>query len=208
MPDSKYSWDTRASRYRGPDGRFVPKSEVLKARDSFVERSIPAIDGLSNSLSSRSLSLSEWQVAMRREIKDAFIGEYLLGRGGQNAMTQRDWGIVGRALRDQYAFLRGFAEDVASGEMSPAQVRIRARMYAEASTWAYERARAEAHGLPNLPQYPADGNTRCLANCACHLEYEEQETSWDVYWLLGVAEHCVDCIGLNSSWDPLTVEKR
>lgn len=201
-------YDARARRYRDPDtGRFISSNRILEARDGFRESQRGGVETATTALVERGASLTQWQTEMRELIKTAFIDEYLLGRGGRNAMTQRDWGIIGRMLRDQYAFLRNFASDLSEGELSPAQARMRARMYIEASTQAYERGRAEAHGLPRLPQYPADGNTQCRANCKCHLEYDEKEAHWEVYWVMSAAEHCPDCIDLEGEWAPLVVPK-
>jgi len=78
-------------------------------------------------------------------------------------------------------------------------------MYINSSIQSYERANARARGLPDLPQYPGDGNTRCLTNCQCHLSYEWADGAWLVYWNLGQAEHCPDCEAMASDWSPLEI---
>jgi hypothetical protein len=146
---------------------------------------------------------------MRRQTKTAYINEYLLARGGRHNMVQSDWGRLGGLLKRQYEYINNFARDIDAGKVSggqirtrarmyvngaSGQIRTRARMYVNGATQAFERAKAESHGLPRLSQYPGDGQTVCRSNCQCGLHYVEHDDRWDVFWRLGVAEHCPDCI--------------
>lgn len=48
----------------------------------------------------------------------------------------------------------------------------------------------------------------CLTNCRCRLRIkwlDEEELDADVYWELGAAEHCDDCVKLSKQWRPLRV---
>ena len=207
-PPPKYTWDQRSRRYRTSTGQYVSRREALRVRDGYVEGQKARSDALIDALVGRRLPLGRWLLDMKDLIKESHIAMYLWGKGGRNSMTQRDWGIVGRHLRDQYGFLRGFGEDLASGELSPEMARARARMYIEAATWQYERGRKEAWGLPDLPHYPADGSTRCLANCKCSLRFQERPEEWYVYWELNpTAETCPDCEQRSGEWSPYRVPK-
>ena len=204
----KPTWvfDDRSKSYRDTaSGQYISPKEAIKRRDEFIEAQKAITDRLTDQLSSRQIDLNRWIMDMREVTKDTYSTEYMWGKGGRNNMTQRDWGIIGRELRDQYGFLDNFANDMAQGKLTEAQARVRARMYIDGGTQMYERARSESMGLPRLSQYPADGQTQCLTKCKCHLEYNKAESGWEVYWVLGDAEHCHDCEDMAAEWNPLQV---
>lgn len=207
-PPRLWTWDQAVRRYRNPaTGRFVSTQTMIGLRDQFIDLQKERVASLTQQMVDRKLTRVEWELAMRNEIRISHIDMYVMGHGGRNNMTQRDWGILGRELRDQYGYLQRFAEDVSAGKLSPAQARVRSQMYIGSATQSYERGLAEAWGLPRLPQYPADGQTICRANCQCHLEYEDADNAVHVFWVLGQAEHCEDCVALADEWSPLEVAK-
>lgn len=165
------------------------------------------MDALSRRLINGDINVQQWVLEMRQQVKDTFINEYMLGRGGRNNMTQADWGRVGRMLRDQYQYAEGFARDIDAGKVSAGQIRTRARMYVDSGTQAFERAKAESQGIPPLPAYPGDGQTICRANCQCHWECSDEGDHWACTWVLGEAEHCPDCVDNAERWAPLEIAK-
>ena len=86
-------------------------------------------------------------------VSNIFSSQYLLAKGGRNAMFQADLDAIGEMLRTQYTFLQNFAEDVRAGELSQAQIAARSELYLDSSTQSHERGKAGRHGLV-LPQYP------------------------------------------------------
>jgi len=153
------------------------------------------------------LPLDAWQATMRQQIKDEYIRQYVIARGGVENMAQADWGSIGGMLADQYRYLDRFAADIASGNLSAAQIEKRAAMYIRSAREAFWRGTARAQGWPPLPAYPGDGSTRCLTNCQCSWDVLEVEGAWLATWQLGAAEHCEDCIQRAREWSPLVIEK-
>jgi len=153
------------------------------------------------------VSLQRWQLDFRHQLRQAYINEYLLGRGGVGNMTQADWGRLGGMLKEQYGWMNRMAAQMANGEVSPAQAKIRMDMYFKSSREAYERAKRVSSGSPDLPAYPGDGSTQCRVNCQCSWDIQETEDEWLAYWTLGPAEHCPDCDNRSRQWAPLRFPK-
>lgn len=209
MPKSGlWYWDDGSHRYRDAEtGRYISFRQIVELRDTYIERSMGGVNNLASRISTGDINVQQWVLEMRTAIKDAYISEYMLARGGIDAMTQSDWGRLGQMIRGQYGYLQNFATDIQNGKLSVEQVAMRARMYMDSATQAYEKANAISHGLPGLPAYPGDGQTVCRANCKCEWRYEETETEWLCFWDLGDAEHCPDCESNASRWNPLVIPK-
>lgn len=153
-------------------------------------------------------TVRRWELEIRDRLKRVYLAEYMLGRGGKNAMTPADYGRVGNMLRDQYEFLRGFALDVQAGTMSEAQIAARTQLYHESAIQAFERGKSAAYsGDLILPAYPADGRTRCKARCKCRWLIRETKAAWKAYWKRGTSESCQDCIDRERLYNPYTVSK-
>lgn len=158
-------------------------------------------------LASNALTVGDWQTMMRQSLKESYIQQYVSARGGLDMMTQADWGSIGGMLREQYRYLDRFAEDIANGRLTEAQIAARARMYFESAREAHERALERAMREADMQEVrwvlnpraencqrceefsemgwqrvrddpfggalPGSGDTPCLTNCQCHLEYRE-----------------------------------
>jgi hypothetical protein len=167
-------WDIGSARYRNADtGRFMARSEVLAYVDQMLTASASATDTLARLVSGGLMSPSDWGAAMRQEIKEEYIRQYILGRGGVAQMTAEDWGSIGGTLQRQFWYLDrkddSFLDAVARGELSEAQIRARAKLYVNSARQAYER-----------------GNRRAQIGAGMT----------EVKWTLQPAEHCEDCVAL------------
>ncbi|NIV40008.1 MAG: hypothetical protein GWN58_64570, partial [Anaerolineae bacterium] len=199
-------WDDARNVYRNTlTRRTVTARQLVTLRNYYIEAATSEMDRLTRRLLNYDIDLQQWVLEMRRQTKTNYINQYMLARGGRQNMVQSDWGRLGGLLKRQYEYIQNFARDIDTGRASGGQIRTRARMYVSGSTQAFERAKAESNGLPRLPQYPGDGQTQCRSNCQCGLHYQDEGDHWNVYWRLGVAEHCPDCVRLAEEWKPLTV---
>lgn len=207
MP-SPWQFDDISKRYRNvATGRYMSANQMLGLRDQFTDAMKGKTDSLVARVANGDLTAQQWSLEMRKTIKQSYIDQYTLARGGRQNMTQRDWGIVGNMTRRQYEFLEGLERDIRDGKLSVAQAQARARMYIESSTQAYERGMTEGRGIPRLPAYPGDGQTQCRANCRCHWQIEDVGDMWSCTWTLGHAEHCDGCVANAAQWAPLLVPK-
>lgn len=147
-----FSYDRRLARYRAPNGRFLAEREVRGVVDAVIDASAGRMKDLAGRLRSGDVSLPDWQMAMRREIKLGHLVSATAAHGGWDAMTPREWGLVGQRLRQQYQYLDGMAADIASGKQSlNGRLDARAASYAQSSRGTYEEIRrrdaAEERGV-------------------------------------------------------------
>ena len=177
---TNWRWDKRVGRYRDTvTGRFISKAHVLELLQFSINASNAAVDSLANYIANGMISPSDWMNAFRWEIKSEYIRQYLVGIGGRAQMTPSEWGKLGSLIKEQYQYLKGFAADVAKGEMTEGQIRARMNMYINSSREAYFVARGRV--IVKLKLFD------------------------EVIWTLGIAEHCPDCIERSEmGWMPIT----
>lgn len=165
MANSPWQYSRSARRFRDTrSGQFLSATKIIDLRDGFQDRRRSTVVALTRQLANEEISVQQWEAEMTQAIRETFSAQYALGRGGLNSMTDADWLAADDLVQAQRQFLRAFAEDIAAGRLSEAQISARAKLYHSASIQAYERGRAAAFGV-SLPAHPADGSTPCKANC-------------------------------------------
>ncbi len=175
----EYGWNSDAQRYVDlSSGRFVSRAQVRTALDQAILSAQGGIREVSQSLVDGNISLATWQTVMAHEIKLIHLASGATAAGGWAQLTQSDYGRIGQALRQQYAYLQNFALQIESGAWPlNGSLVTRALMYGEAGRGTFEefqRAYARANGLT-----------------------QERRR-------LGAAEHCNDCVRFaNLGWRPI-----
>jgi hypothetical protein len=196
-----YRWEPNAGasgRYRDERGRFVASSTVRRELDRYLDNSDPA-KALAEALRGRQVSLADWEVGMRRVVKNTHLNAIALERGGWANMTPADYGRAGQIIREQYGYLRGFAADIASGKQRlDGTLGVRAKLYSQAGRNSYYRSKAAnmsdkvTHQMSvrsardscrqcldldrkvfriDDASFPLPGRRVCNHNCQCHLAY-------------------------------------
>jgi len=229
--ESEWEYEVGRRRYRHKEtGELVNQIKLTQLRDEFTDKLLSGAassrsrvarsvkpteitkrdtDELADRLANGEITIQRWLLDMRQEIKEAYVAEYTTAKGGQKNMTFSDYGRIGNMLapRGQYARLQAFADKIANGEKSLAQIKANARQYIASSTQAFERGRAAAVGL-TLPEYPADGSQTCLSNCRCVWRIVERSDAWHCTWKVNsAAEHCDSCVENSRRWSPLIISK-
>lgn len=169
MPD--WRWSAPTHNYRDLEtGRFVSGAQVHSWSAAAGKASADAVGTMADMLAEGKLSVHDWTLLMRDEIKDAYIQQYVLAKGGLSQMTQRDWSSIGGMLgRDQYAYLDRFAREIADGKVSPAQIKRRAAMYVRSSREAFERGNARVHEDATEIRWAVSPE---IENCSDCLEFQ------------------------------------
>lgn len=195
-----YTFDPRTGRYRAPNGRLVPRAEIRDAVDRAIAALRRQASDVTAQLRAGTISVDEWETAMRQVVKDTHLLNMVASRGGWDQMTQADFGRVGQIVRTQYNYLGGFAAEIGAGiQPLDGRVTVRAQMYADMGRATYEtdqRVQQRALGASEERSilHPADhcddciaeaakgwqpigtlipiGERQCLSNCACTFMYQ------------------------------------
>lgn len=196
---SVFTFDPAAGRYRDQSGALVPDTAIRRALDHVITGSAQRMREMSQALLDGTQSLASWQLRMMGEIKSAHLVASTLATGGWAQMDQSDFGFVGQRIRSQYAFLRSFAADIASGRQPwNGTIAARSELYAEAARQTHRAAvqreaigrgvdqernvlgiadhctgclDATAEGWVDVGSLPPPGARQCMARCHCFIDY-------------------------------------
>lgn len=201
-------WNQLTKRYRNSKTqKTVSSNTVLRLRDDFVDLKRDTFSELTDNLINSRITIQEWVHEMRKRIRDVNNAQYMLARGGRNAMFQTDLDALSEIIKDQFDYLQQFGEEVRAGRLSASQIKARSELYMESSTRAHEQAKAASFDI-ELPEYPADGSQICRARCRCRWEIDEKKDTIEAFWLLNVAaKHCDSCLANAAKWAPYTIQK-
>jgi len=172
-----YWYDPRTHNYltrlANNQVRFVARAEVMRLLEAQVNAKQQLIQELTQAALDGRIAPAVWQTQVSTELKRLYLQNRALGAGGWDRLTQADFGHIGGRLQSEYRHLAGFAQAIADGTVSPAQAMNRINMYlgnARREYWLAERD----HRRPSSPS---------------KVIIERR--------VLGVAEHCDDCIMYN-----------
>ena len=178
-----YGYNVKSGRYTNlATGRYVKAEQVRAGLDTALQRSQNEIMRVSRELQAGNMSVAEWQVAMAREMRDAHTASAALAKGGWAQMTARDWGKLGPAMKDQYGYLANFGQQIVDGEqrLDTLGFLSRANMYAQAARGTYHAFETAAMSERGMTEVKS---------------------------VLGMAEHCGQCIGEAArDWVPIGEE--
>lgn len=196
MADS-FSFETSTRRYRNKTtGKFVSAATVRRLSNDAISMQAGVGRSITDRLLNNAISLSQWESEIAANLKELALQAYKLGRGD---MGQRDYGIVGNGLRNQYRYLRNFSLEIAQGRHSEKMIQSRLELYYSKSRAFFERGQREGYSssganwerrivtstepCAQCPGYAALGWQRigtlpniteacdCKARCKCRFEY-------------------------------------
>lgn len=207
MANERWIFDELTGRYRSEQtGRFIPAARIQQMRDELLVAGGARMAALAQGLADGNLDVGDWERQMRETIQLVFGVQYVFGRGGINAMQADDWSAVGNLVRQQHGFLKGFADDIAAGKLSRAQITVRAELYVGSSVRAHEAGKGAAFGIL-LPAQPGDGSSECLANDRCHwFLRRRRDGRVEATWVADIdARTCKTCRKRAKDWNPLVL---
>lgn len=134
-------WDTRLLRYVNEDGGVVSRETLEVYLERIIQTVQPLLNRWAEAVANQTMTPAEFRLAMRQEIKDAYINAYTLARGGREQMTKSDWGKTGSQIADQYKYLERFTAELEEKTLSEGEIRNRAGMYLNSSREGFEAAK-------------------------------------------------------------------
>ena len=134
-----YEWSPGSQRYvNAVTKRFVKREQVRQALDIALDRSRNEVARLSRELVAGRINLADWQKAVAQEVKSMHMASGALAAGGWAQMTPQMTGRIGRIIRDEYAYLANFAQQIKSGQQRlDGSLVTRANLYAQAPRGTY-----------------------------------------------------------------------
>lgn len=199
-----YRWNPTLARYIDPRGRIVSTASVRVAIDRSIDQYRALARTLAEQLRAGQISLRTWEIEMRVVVKDVHLLAAAAAHGGWAQLDQSALGRAGREIRDQYAFLDGFAKEIANGDQPlDGTLTRRAVMYVDAGRGSYEAQRESiereagfleersvrhvsdscggcvreaARGWVEIGTLVPIGERDCLTNCRCTIERRVSES--------------------------------
>lgn len=179
-----YVWDNARASYRrvlpsGALGSYVTRDEIVAGLRQIAAASEKMLGDLAMAVARGELTTNDGILAGAQLLKDLYNANSALARGGWSQMNAAAWGrnghILGLGTREypigEYASWRGFVREIATGNLSEAQIRDRARLYIGK---AYSRFFAEDRLL----------------------KLQDSSLTWESWLDTGGENECSDCLAL------------
>lgn len=154
-------------------------------------------------------ALERFRANISGQLKRASAEMVRLAWDDGNGAGDAQLDIARHYVDEQLHFLENWLADMAESRTFIGGAG-RAAMYGESLGQCYQRAYVAARGsrvgLPDLPAYPRDGSTPCRVHCRCEWRIKKvSEVFYEARWVLGVAEHCQECIDRAQAWQPISI---
>lgn len=175
---TRFRWNSAAGQYIDQRGRFVPRAAVRAELDNVLEGLSAKADLASRALITGTIDINEWLATMMGLSKRAHLVGAASQRGGWAQMTQADFGRVGQIVKQEYEYLRTFAEQIASGQQPlDGNLARRAQLYMQAGRDTfYTFQRLEMRGKGYMGVTSVRNATDSCADC---LALDGIEYTWD-----------------------------
>lgn len=180
-------------------GRVITAIAVRRELDRYLDVNGRQMRALALQLRNGNISLAQWELAMRRAIRNAHLNAIALQRGGWSQMTLADFQRAGAIIRDQFVYLKKFGLDIADGtQRMDGSLDWRANLYGQAPRNSFYQSlhanlpfevthvRSIRHARDSCrdcialngvwfvigdPAYKLPGDRQCLHNCRCSESY-------------------------------------
>jgi hypothetical protein len=193
-----------SARYRYKDSkRFVSREAVKVLTRKAIDQTERNLTTIADQLVAKTITVGEWERQTKEGLKQLHVWNYMLGAGGQHNLIDRDYGLMGAKVKNEYKYLRNFAKQLLNGEVSEGQFRYRLNMYVNATDNTHELAINEAHykagfrwerrirtkenscfpcigmalaGWRPIGFFPEPGNDcNCRSNCGCYKDFSKED---------------------------------
>jgi hypothetical protein len=126
---AEFTFDRNAQRYRRSDGRFLSKKDMLGLLKQLNDKGSEAVQSKTADLIGKKIELSAWLNSIASNLKQSHIQQYLLGRGGEAMLTDDDYDRITDRIKNEFKYLKQFAEAIKDGKLGDAQIQARVQLY-------------------------------------------------------------------------------
>lgn len=208
---TNWEYDQESKEYRNKEiGEILTSTETDLLQLKFMDLFILSLITDTTSMILAEIAIQTWFERVGIKLIRGMSSHYMFGRGGKNLLTTYSIENIKLILQNNKTYLKKFAEEILTGNLSGAQILQRIQMYGEAVTEGYERAKAHSYNV-EMPEYPADGMQNCLSKCRCRWILEDDPNDPDYvlgYWKVNPkAEHCKTCLFNQREWNPIRMKK-
>ncbi len=160
-------FDRRSGQYRNLEtGRFVPRADVLRLVEEETLRGEVRLKAIARLLIAGRIDLPEFQERFAEQLKASHLRLGMLSSGGKEGVTKADYGAVGKNLRDEYKYLRGFGQAIAAGELNPEQIVKRAASYGQSARISFFSVEKQSRKRNGVNQGRRDLDPQSSKHCA------------------------------------------
>lgn len=175
---AEYVFERSSAMFRNIEtGKRVKGADLTDTLKAYLADSVGKLDNLAIAVADGRITIDEFDDALTAHVSYVNDVAYVLGRGGVNQMKLEDFLELSKIKASELQYVEKFMDDIASGNLSSAQIRQRARLYTNKS-----------YGTMS------DGARSALKEAG----YTHERR------LLNPAEHCEDCIRYDAmGWQPI-----
>lgn len=178
---------------------------------------LPTFEGYANQytewLMKGEIDVEDWGRYLQDELVKLYLTSAAAAVGHAGLLTNADIALVEDKMKDQMKYLKRFTamlDRMNVEEYSRDYIIKRILMYNGAGVSVLEEMRDRSIQRPVLPFYPRDGTTHCMAFCQCEWDWQDLDPEvgdYNIWWLMGTAEHCSTCLERALACYPLEVRK-
>jgi hypothetical protein len=148
--DAEWSYDRNSGRYRDERGRFLNEKSVQTLVDGRIDRLDSSLRRFTRMLADGAITLDQWQGSVREAIRAAHLQAAIIGHGGRSGMGSAEYGRVGQRLRQEYAYLQGFARDLLDQRISGPMAACSYRLVCSKCSWQFLGRSLDSEGTARL----------------------------------------------------------
>lgn len=166
---NEFSFNKATQQYRitkgAGKGQFISRVAINNVMNTYKLNQKSELKSISEKLFNGELTTGQWEVEIAQLIKNTSLNLYKLNKPELN---QKDLGLIGNRLRQNYRDLRRLSIDVRKGNLSTKQINARANLiFQKTTTELTELAKQESH--------------------------LDSGFKWEKR-MLSIAQHCPDCL--------------
>lgn len=114
-----YTYSRTAARYRDTStGKFVARSRITELLERQVDASQQRLANIVQGVFAKEIAPGTAQMMVRDELRRLNLANSALGKGGIDRLDFRDYGRVGRQVRDSYQRMTNMLSDVQAGKIT------------------------------------------------------------------------------------------